>query len=523
MASYQARQRDPLLDQNTQAMLEKRGRELLGVVLTVLALCFTLMLWTYSPEDPGWMIATQEPAQNALGRFGAAMSSTLIILIGRGAWAIPLILLAWGLRFILHRGSDRVLGRIVFAVIAVALAAAYGATLTAPQGWAHTFGLGGLFGDTVAGTVINILPGSDAFAIKALSILSFFGTIAMMLFVTGFDRAELRQILQTLIQGSIMIYAWLVQIGGKGAANAMDRASNAARTMAERRARTKADPAVYSPVPFNSAPASAGRSVVRREPELTEDYPEDEDFAPAPLGADQAWNAPASLRAEPRRTETAPLDLPKEKMGFLARMRRAVDPEPELIETRPPVAEDMSGPGDDRIKARISDAIRSRARGVAPALLASAQAAQAARRSEPPVVRPRRPQPLIAETRLSHLRPAPSVAEPEVTAAQAIEIASEMSEQEAIVADGYAVDDWQEPVAEDIHANSYTSADAQDWDEAEDWQPEDEDSWLQDEDIAPPAPRVAPVLDRRPIVQPAAVKPIQPSTRALWAAFTTGP
>ena len=33
MASYQVRQRDPLLDQGTQAMLEKRGRELLGIAL----------------------------------------------------------------------------------------------------------------------------------------------------------------------------------------------------------------------------------------------------------------------------------------------------------------------------------------------------------------------------------------------------------------------------------------------------------------------------------------------------------
>ncbi|NJN36963.1 MAG: ABC transporter ATP-binding protein [Nitrospiraceae bacterium] len=36
MASYQVRQRDPLLDQTTQAMLERRGRELLGVALLVL-------------------------------------------------------------------------------------------------------------------------------------------------------------------------------------------------------------------------------------------------------------------------------------------------------------------------------------------------------------------------------------------------------------------------------------------------------------------------------------------------------
>ena len=70
MASYQARQRDPLLDQNMQAMLERRGRELLGLVLLGVALCFALMLWSYSPDDPGWMVATEEPAKNLLGRFG---------------------------------------------------------------------------------------------------------------------------------------------------------------------------------------------------------------------------------------------------------------------------------------------------------------------------------------------------------------------------------------------------------------------------------------------------------------------
>ena len=64
MASYQMRQRDPLLDQGTQAMLEKRGRELLGIALIGLGLMFALMLYSYSPSDPGWMVATEEPAAN---------------------------------------------------------------------------------------------------------------------------------------------------------------------------------------------------------------------------------------------------------------------------------------------------------------------------------------------------------------------------------------------------------------------------------------------------------------------------
>ncbi len=86
MASYQTRQRDPLLDQNVQAMLERRGKELVGLFLIGLALAAALMLWTYTPDDPGWMVVTDEPAQNALGRFGAAAASTLVIICGNGAW-----------------------------------------------------------------------------------------------------------------------------------------------------------------------------------------------------------------------------------------------------------------------------------------------------------------------------------------------------------------------------------------------------------------------------------------------------
>ena len=40
MASYQARQRDPLLDQNVQAMLQRRGKEVIGLALIALALAF---------------------------------------------------------------------------------------------------------------------------------------------------------------------------------------------------------------------------------------------------------------------------------------------------------------------------------------------------------------------------------------------------------------------------------------------------------------------------------------------------
>ena len=108
MASYQARQRDPLLDQGTQAMLERRGRELFGAGLMVLGLCAGLMLWTYSPDDPSWMVATDTAIANAFGHFGASHASTMILLAGKGSWVVPVIIVVWGLRFVLQDRKSNV-------------------------------------------------------------------------------------------------------------------------------------------------------------------------------------------------------------------------------------------------------------------------------------------------------------------------------------------------------------------------------------------------------------------------------
>ncbi len=105
MASFQARHREPMVNPETQAVLERKGKELLGILLAVIALCLTLALFSYSPDDPGWMVVSDTPAQNWLGRFGAGLASTLMIILGKGAWTLPLITLAWGLRFITRRGA----------------------------------------------------------------------------------------------------------------------------------------------------------------------------------------------------------------------------------------------------------------------------------------------------------------------------------------------------------------------------------------------------------------------------------
>lgn len=52
MASWQAKQRDPLFDQTTQAALERRVKELIGAGLIVAGVLVAMMLLSYTPTTP---------------------------------------------------------------------------------------------------------------------------------------------------------------------------------------------------------------------------------------------------------------------------------------------------------------------------------------------------------------------------------------------------------------------------------------------------------------------------------------
>ena len=68
MASYPSPHRDPLIDSRLQQVLNQRGKELLGLGMIAGALVLALILGSYSPQDPGWMAATDAPVRNAFGR-----------------------------------------------------------------------------------------------------------------------------------------------------------------------------------------------------------------------------------------------------------------------------------------------------------------------------------------------------------------------------------------------------------------------------------------------------------------------
>jgi S-DNA-T family DNA segregation ATPase FtsK/SpoIIIE len=335
--AYQARQRDPLFDRDTQAVLEKRGTELLGLLLLALGVATAMIVGSYSPDDPSWLSATDEPARNLFGRLGASIASPLFVIVGYSSWAIAAIFGVWGVRLVAHIGEERILGRIIFAPIGVALAAVYASTHVPGPEWGHSFGLGGLFGDTVLGAILGVVPVQATMGLKVLSFLMFFGALAMMLFVLGTTRSEIRGFAVFLLRGIVMLYDRIVAL-------AVWTVRAVARAVANGRERRAARAAIAEEDAFEAAPFAVpeGARVLRagrQEPPVVGDPAQPE---------------------EPR-------------TGLLARvaplLSRKVDAgEIEQVDT--------SGGLDDgdRIKARISDVIRSRHQ---PALAAS--------RNEPPV------------------------------------------------------------------------------------------------------------------------------------------
>ena len=215
--AYQTRGRDPLLDRTTQAVIEKRSKELLGIGLIVVGVLAAMMIGSYSPDDPNWMLASDAPVQNWLGRFGASLAQPLFMIGGMAIWGIAVTFAAWGLRLALHRGQQRLVSRIVFAPIAIAVAAVYCATLTPPDGWPHSFGVGGLFGDTVLGVLLTVLPLGPVVAVKLLSLVSGVAMLAMAAFVLGCTRDELRRGWRLFVIGLIMGYDIMVRLLGRGA------------------------------------------------------------------------------------------------------------------------------------------------------------------------------------------------------------------------------------------------------------------------------------------------------------------
>ncbi len=483
MASFQARGRDPLFDATTAVTLEKRSWELVGLVLIVVGLMAAAMIASYSPDDPSFLSATDAPVQNWMGRLGASVAAPLFMIVGWGSWALALVFVVWGARLVTHRG-DGLFGRAVFAPIWIALASVYASGLPETAGWSHNFGLGGLFGDMMMGSFLNALPFSPATGLKLMQLVLGLVILGFGAFVLGFTLPELRGIARFLLVGVVTVYAALLALAGRGASGGVVLARRMQAAQAERRARRA------------RAAAEAAEAADWQASQA------------------QMQEAVAALPDED-------MTVPAEKTGFLARMpalikRPAVMPEPELVESAT-VAHDVEQPGPDRIRARIADAVKTRARHGAVPVATPPDPSKPLTKGRghgpaPLIFKPApRPGALPPEPPLTAAQP--RAAEPPLSAVPPVVPLSGLPPAPQPAAEAPV------PFPEQGGDDGYGDLrDFDDYGDEPDDLTDDEAELLDDAPAAPaPAARVAPIPQPEPrkVVQQPVRKPVQPSRRAL--------
>ena len=342
--AYQARERDPLFDSSMQLTIEKRGKELLGLILIGLAGLMAAMIVSYSPEDPSFMAVTDVPVQNLLGHIGASIAAPIFMIIGWSSWVFSLVLVVWGVRFVCHAGSDRALGRIVFLPVALALSSMYASTLVPWDTWTHSYGLGGLFGDTVLGILLNNLPIAPALGIKVISVIMALILICALAFLLGFSRVEIRAFRRFLLVGIILSYASLMHVLGRGTVGTLRFAQQAQqkRRLAQTTAATQTAAASQNTAVGQSPMVDRGNWDVRLQ-DGSKAYGQSDVDPATPEGLSFLSRMPGFVQ------RTEPLIAPASPRT----------PQAELVERTPDIRlENM--PDDAQIKVKIANVIKSR-------------------------------------------------------------------------------------------------------------------------------------------------------------------
>jgi DNA segregation ATPase FtsK/SpoIIIE, S-DNA-T family len=172
--------------------LKRRAKELLGLTIAVVAGLATLAMASWSAQDPSLNHATDAAPQNLLGVPGAVVADQLFSLFGLGAMALLFIPLSWAITLISQDHVTHLKSRLLWWLLATVVTCAFLSGLITPQAWPIAAGLGGQFGDVVAGGLISLLTLAlpIVLANAAVIVLSSIATVLLILKALDISRDE---------------------------------------------------------------------------------------------------------------------------------------------------------------------------------------------------------------------------------------------------------------------------------------------------------------------------------------------
>jgi DNA segregation ATPase FtsK/SpoIIIE, S-DNA-T family len=175
------------LSDDFRLAVERRFRELGGLVLVLTVGAAAAALATWSVNDPSLSHATSAPVRNLLGAPGAIAADLAMQLFGLATIAIILPPAFWGWRLLTHRLLDRLRWRVAAWILGLVVAAAFASCLTRTAHWPLPTGLGGVIGDALLRVVASI-AGGPLYGTSQSVAEWMFGTLAFptVVFASGF-------------------------------------------------------------------------------------------------------------------------------------------------------------------------------------------------------------------------------------------------------------------------------------------------------------------------------------------------
>jgi S-DNA-T family DNA segregation ATPase FtsK/SpoIIIE len=137
--------------------ISRRLMEFKGLLLLAALMCVTVMIATWSADDPSWSNAADGPVQNAMGYTGAAIADKLVSWLALACAVVVGIPAFWAIVIMSHNSLGRWRVRIPAYLGAVLFSAAFLSFLPLPDSWPLGPGLGGSAGDAI-GLLLTSLP-----------------------------------------------------------------------------------------------------------------------------------------------------------------------------------------------------------------------------------------------------------------------------------------------------------------------------------------------------------------------------
>ncbi|MSP48044.1 MAG: DNA translocase FtsK [Alphaproteobacteria bacterium] len=148
------------LPEGAEVFLKRRSQEVAGTALTLLGLFLAACVLFYVPGDRSFSVAVDRPIAHPLGALGANVADVLVQGLGASGLVLALVVLAWGLRFLLHRPVSRFWLRLTTLPAATLAASVALSLLPAEILWPELpdLRLGGVVGQLIVGRLIAWVP-----------------------------------------------------------------------------------------------------------------------------------------------------------------------------------------------------------------------------------------------------------------------------------------------------------------------------------------------------------------------------